>query len=122
MHINNHYVFTALGANKQPFKFAYPMTSEELTKLLQQFTDVAKVALIVLTPFEPCRDGSTAPWKQYPTGWALAHLRTLLRQYGKESYISNLKLLHAYLIAGGDVRNPIGMFTYRMRQQPIEIV
>lgn len=121
MAINANKHYRTIGRNGQPVDFAYPMSSKELQNLLSLIPDSCKVALLVLTPFEPPRDGSSGPDEQYPTGWALHHLRSLLRQYGQECFISELRLLHEYLLAGGKVNNPIGLFTYRMRLNPISV-
>lgn len=96
--------------------FHFPRNRAELARLLSDCPNVPYIALAVLTPFEEPRDGSGGPPKQYPTGWALAHIKRLYKDYDKAEFISTLHLLHDYILSGGDVRNPIGMFTYRLRQ------
>lgn len=99
--------------------FSFPMTSGDLESLLERAPNVPYIALAILTPFEAPRDGSSGPARQYPTQWALNHLKSLYRRAGREVYLTHLRALHAYLLAGGDVRNPIGLFTYRLNQEPL---
>ena len=111
--------YRTLNKQGEVVSFRFPMNRESLDTLIETCPNIPYIALAVLTPFEPPRDGSSAPARQYPTQWALSHLKLLLKQYGKEEYISNLRLLHDYIIRSGEVRNPIGLFTYRLRQTPM---
>ena len=119
--MNSSQAYQGISRDGQTFVYHYPRNPSELVELLKKHTDICKVALLVLTPFEPPRDGSSGPEKQYFTGWALAHIRTLLRQYGQAKFVQHLRLIHEYIAQGGAVRNPIGLFTYRLRQEPVAV-
>lgn len=121
MAYNTRKTYTALDKQGNQYQYTYPPTTKYLKWLLERTTDISKVALLVLTPFEEPRDGSSGPLVQYPTGWALHHLRCLRKQYGDEMFTKELQLLHEYIISGGQVTNPIGLFTYRMRLNPINV-
>lgn len=97
-------------------EFTFPKSKAELQSLLNACPNIPYIALAVLTPFEPPRDGSGGCVRQYPTGWALSHLKVLYKQYGAEEFITHLQMMHTYILQGGEVRNPIGLFTYRIRQ------
>lgn len=116
MNHNQSYLYRTMGKDGQVVEFRYPRNRAELDNLLSSCPNIPYVALAVLTPFEPPRDGSGGPNKQYPTGWALAHIKRLFAQSDKQDFITNLRLLHEYIISGGEVRNPIGLFTFRVRQ------
>ena len=119
--IHSNITYRGLAKDGSIFDYRYPRNPRELVDLLNRHNDTTKIALLVLTPFEEPRDGSSGPARQYFTGWALSHLRTLYRQYGAKLFVEHLRMVHEYLCQGGQVRNPIGLFTYRLRHEPIAI-
>lgn len=116
MNYNQSFSYKTLGRDGEVVEFRFPTKRDALDALLSRCPNIPYIALAVLTPFEPPRDGSSGQARQYPTGWALSHLKRLYKVHNHAEFVSNLRLLHDYILSGADVRNPIGLFTYRLRQ------